>query len=179
MGMVANGWDNVKDNNRGKTLGAQVNWTPTKALLLSFNWVGGPERADNGDWRNVYDAVLTYQATDKLKFTANFDYGREKNGVGPDQDAQWRGLAGYVRYNVCDAFGLIVRGEYFDDPDGVRTGVAQRLKEFTFTPELKIGAHVVFRSDIRWDRSDVHTFQKGDEPARDQVTAALNAIYLF
>jgi hypothetical protein len=34
MGMLVNGWDNVKDNNRGKTLGAQLLLTPSKALSV-------------------------------------------------------------------------------------------------------------------------------------------------
>jgi len=39
--MVVQGWDNVSDNNAGKTLGAQVVVTPVPALALTLNYIGG------------------------------------------------------------------------------------------------------------------------------------------
>ena len=42
-GYVVNGWNNVVDNNSGKSLGVSVTVKPTPALALTENYIGGPE----------------------------------------------------------------------------------------------------------------------------------------
>ena len=66
------------------------------------------------------------------------------------------------------------------DPDGARTGVAQKLKELTLTPEVKVSSHLILRSDLRIDWSDVESFEKKDgKSSKTQPTVILNAAYLF
>jgi putative OmpL-like beta-barrel porin-2 len=45
--MVANGWDNFKDKNDRKSVGAQLALTPVKPLTIYFNYLGSPERTDS------------------------------------------------------------------------------------------------------------------------------------
>lgn len=75
--------------------------------------------------------------------------------------------------------GLTVRGEWFDDPDGVRTGFDQTLKEVTFTPEFKIGSGFVVRGEVRRDWSDRPVFDAKSGLKKDQTTVAANALYSF
>lgn len=179
MFMLANGWDNVKDNNRGKTIGGQLGVAPNKDWNLYLNYCGGPERADSGDWRSLFDVVAIWRATDKFTITGNFDYGHETNGAGPDLDATWIGFAGYLRAQVAPHFALIFRGEHFDDQDGVRTGVVQKLDEFTLTPECKITDKFLVRGEFRWDHSDEQVFDDNGDASDTQTTIALNTIFVF
>jgi hypothetical protein len=177
---ITNGWDVARDNNSSKSIAGQIAWTPAKAVSVYANFITGPERAGvNSDPRNNFEVIVLWKATDSTVFTLDADWGTEKGAVVPGETAQWWAIAGYARLGVSRNFTLCLRGEYFDDRDGARTGVPQRLKEVTLTPEFKLGTHFVFRADLRFDYSDVPVFQKGDGSAKQQPTLLLNALYSF
>jgi hypothetical protein len=181
MVMLANGWDNVKDNNSAKTVGAQLTWTPVKSVSVAANFCTGPERTDvNSDPRTVWELVAQWKLSDLTVFGLDLLYGRERGAVVQGQLATWTGIVAYARLGVSGLFAVCLRGEYFDDAEGARTGVAQKLKEVTVTPELRVSSHFIFRSDLRVDWSDKPVFEKkGGETSKTQPTVALNAIYMF
>ena len=76
-------------------------------------------------------------------------------------------------------FAICLRGEYFADPDGARTGVPQDLKEVTLTPEWKISSHFLVRADLRADWSSRDVFEKRAGFTRTQPTILLNTFYAF
>ena len=80
---LVNGWDNVKDDNRAKSVGGQLTLTPGAWLTVYANYLGGAERAEGGDWRHLYDVVAVLQPGRVLKLTLNYDYATERNGAGP------------------------------------------------------------------------------------------------
>lgn len=171
---VVNGWDVAVDNNDGKTFGLQLALTPTPKLTATLLYLGGPEGPEGDDtWRHLVDAVVIFKPLDALAVTANFDFG--KNG-----DPKWYGVAGTIRYDLSEAYSLAVRGEFFDDPDGVRTGTVQSLIEATATLTRRIGSHFAARAEFRWDHSDKDTFLKsGGEATANQLTLAVNYIAMF
>jgi hypothetical protein len=176
MLMVANGWDVVKDNNDGKTVGAQLIgvFGPATAYL---NYVGGPEQmANNSDWRHVLDVSAVFAATDELSLGVNADYGYEKIAGA---SATWSGAAAYAKYAITPEFSVAARGEVFDDGDGARTGVAQTLLEGTVSPSFKLGSNLVLRGDLRIDRSNEQSFMTDDSTSSHQLTVAVNAIGLL
>lgn len=182
MLMVANGWDNARDNNSSKSIGAQLTWTPTKSVSVAGNFITGPERTGvNSDPRSTYEVVAQWKLTDATVFGLDGLYGTEKGAVTPGETASWSGLALYARLGVTDAFALCLRGEIFNDADGARTGTVQKLKEVTVTPELKIGKGLCLRADLRIDWSDESVFEKGagEGPSKTQPTVAINAYYSF
>jgi hypothetical protein len=181
MLMLANGWDNVKDNNSSKSIGAQLTWMPSKTVTVAGNFITGPERTNvNSDPRSVFEAVVIWKLTDSTALGFEGLYGSEKGAVTAGETATWSGLAGYARLGVTEGFALCLRGEYLDDSDGARTGTAQKLTEVTLTPEFKITPHLVFRADLRADFSDQPVFIKSDgSTKKDQVTVLGNVFYSF
>jgi Putative beta-barrel porin-2, OmpL-like. bbp2 len=184
MLMVVNGWDNAKDNNSGKTVGAQVSLTPTDTLTLCLNGMIGPERdRDTSDQRTLLEIDATWKVTKRLTLGLNLDRGTERNApLSPSsiQDVSWSGAALYARFAVTPRFALAARVEQFDDRDGWRTGSAQTLRELTLTPEFRVGPHLVLRGDLRTDRSDAEVFEKADGgTTRRQTTALVNALVIF
>ena len=178
--MVVNGWDNARDNNSSKSVGAQIAWTPTKAVTVYGNFITGPERTGvNSDPRSTFEVTAQWKLTDATVFGLDGLYGTEKGAVTPGETASWSGLAGYARLGVSDAFALCLRAEYFNDADGARTGTAQKLKEVTLTPELKITKGLVLRADLRIDWSDQSVFEKSAGTSKTQPTVAINAYYAF
>jgi len=181
MLMLANGWDDVKDNNTSKTLGGQLTFTPAKTATVTFNFVTGPERTDvNSDPRTVLELTAQWRLSGLTVLGLDGVYGWERGAVAAGETATWGGVAGYARLGVTERFAVCLRGEYFADPEGARTGVAQRLKEFTVTPEFKLSSHLMLRGDLRVDWSDVDSFEKKDgKSSRTQPTVIVNAAYSF
>jgi len=58
----------------------------------------------------------------------------------------------------------------------VRTGAAQTVFAGTISPSVKLGGNVVLRGDLRFDRSNVDSFQTTEGMGSQQVTVALNAL---
>jgi hypothetical protein len=179
-GLVVQGWDNVKDNNSGKSLGAQIVLTPSKPVSIYLNWMGGPEQADRSNRRDVLNAILVLKPTGTFTLAADYVYGREDEFAGPGTDAAWQALAAYLRINASETLGFTFRGEWFDDENGVRTGAVQTLKGLTFTPELKLTRGFALRGEVRYDHSNEPVFEKEGGQVKDsQTTAAVNALFSF
>ncbi len=178
-GLLVNGWDNFTDNNGGKTLGVSVSLAPTKRLSIVQNYMAGPEQPDdNRNWRHLSDTTVTYLASDKLTLMGNFDYGKEtlSNGLS----GHWRGFAGYLRYAFTSKLAFAPRFEIFDDHDGFRTGLRQRLKEVTLTQELKLATNLLARFEFRRDFSDQEFFNRSfGRTVRSQNTLLVGFSYFF
>ncbi|TMQ69103.1 MAG: porin [Candidatus Eisenbacteria bacterium] len=178
--VLANGWDDARDDNRAKTVGAQLALTPLDPLVLVVGAMTGPERADNdSDPRSLLDVTLMWKSGGTLALGANGDWGAERNALGPDADAHWSGIAGYARWEMTAGLAWSLRAETFDDVDGTRTGVHQRLSELTLTPEAKVSANLRVRGDLRFDHSDQAVFEKRGGTSDRQTTVLVGALYSF
>jgi hypothetical protein len=180
MVMVANGWDDVRDNNSGKTVHLQLGLTPSSRLAIILNGIAGPEQDnDSHDYRDVLDVVATWKPTDHLSLGMNGDWGREAAAAPGGLTAEWKGVAGYLRLSPRGPFALSLRAETFEDRDGARTGTAQTLAGFTLTPEVRLGTSCVVRGDLRLDVSDRAVFEGRNGPRKSQPTMSVNALYHF
>lgn len=185
--LVVNGWDDARDNNSGKSIGAQLAVAPSPRVALTASYIGGPEQENNNsNLRQLLDLVAGVKATPALTLTANYDYGAEAavtlpgTAGGGVRDSTWQGLAGYARYALSGRAAVTVRGEWFDDPQGARTGFVQTLKEITLTPEFRPRPSLVIRGDLRRDWSEKAVFELADGRfGRSQLTASINALFVF
>lgn len=191
MVMLVNGWDNVLDNNSAKSFGVSLAITPVAPLSIYVNYIGGPERDhDDHDFRHLVDLGVVYKLLSRLTLTLNADWGLDADAIDPPasipgatpatSNAQWVGVALYARVQATRRFAITGRGELFWDLDGFRTGVAQRLAEFTVTPEFRVTPSFVVRAEFRIDNSSQPVFARQDGGTRHyQPTLALNALYAF
>jgi hypothetical protein len=78
--------------------------------------------------------------------------------------ASWTGAAGYIVYDLTDNVELATRGEWFDDPNGVRTGLRQTLGEVTETLNYKVPqvTGLLARLEYRHDESNHSPFFNSD-----------------
>ncbi|MGA2466125.1 MAG: porin [Thermodesulfobacteriota bacterium] len=180
---VVNGWDVTNDNNKGKTLGASFVVTPIEPFSMNFGFMYGPEQPDNSsNYRFLFDWVGMLKATKNLTFVVNTDYAHEdKDPLNSGKNSKWYGVAGYVKYDFTDFFSTSIRAEYFNDKDGVRTGIAQKLKEITITPEFKIAKNLLVRPEYRHDWSDKNGFdsQHNTLDKKSQDTIAIGMMYTW
>lgn len=180
MVMLMNGWDVVRDNNNAKSVCAQITLAPADNLSLMLAYAGGAERDTNdSDLRHVVDLVATWKITDRFSLGVNTDYGTEANAVTAGENAVWKGVAAYAKLTVAEPFTLALRGEYFEDHDGARTGLPQILKELTLTPEYHPAKNIAVRADLRMDFSTENVFDKDGTPSNRQPTVLLNAVFTY
>jgi hypothetical protein len=72
--------------------------------------------------------------------------------------SQWNGFAGYLVYDLTDKLEFALRGEYFRDGSGSRTGIRQTLGEVTFTTSYKVAPGLLARAEYRHDESSANPF---------------------
>lgn len=179
-GYVVNGWNDVIDNNSGKTLGVSFAWTPNKKFGITQNYMAGPEGLNaNSHWRQLSDTVMTYSPTARLSLTVNYDYGRGDFLAGGTQPVFWTGIGGYARYVLNSRYAFATRYEYYDDHAGFTTGTPQHLNEITGTAERLISHHLLTRLELRHDISNAPVFFKGTTPVAGQTTVAAGMVYMF
>src|SRR5438477_310887 len=128
---VVQGWNNVYDNNSGKTVGLTGAYAWKKVTWSNVYYVGPEKSHTNTGMRNLFDTTVLVNATDNLSYYINFDYGRDKN-IAPGSQ-QWTGIAGAARYAFKKKYAVAGRLEWFDDMDGCSTGTVQSVKEGTLT----------------------------------------------
>ena len=179
-GFLVNGWNDIYDNNTGKTYGVTFGWNPTKKFSIAQGYMFGPETAGtNAHWRQVNDTVVTYSPTARLTTSVNFDYGRGDRVTGIPTPVFWTGIAGYVKYAFDERYALATRYEYYNDHDGFTTGTAQHLNEFTGTFQRTVAHHLITRLEFRRDFSNRPVFAKGTSPAMGQNTLTAGMVYSF
>ncbi len=178
-GFLLNGWNNVVDNNSGKTFAVQVAWQPHPRFQWVQNYMAGPENAgDRHNVRHLVDSIVTYKATDQLSLMLNYDYGMDRLLDG--SRVFWTGWAAYARYALTPRWALASRLEWFNDHDGFATGVAQRVKEFTLTSEFRLHRHLITKFEIRSDWSDREFFRNGGGSAkRSQLVSLIGLAITF
>lgn len=180
MGAVVNGWNNVEENNSGKTFGLSLTLTPTRKWSIVQNYTTGPEQTnDRHHFRHLLDTVATYNINKKWALMGNYDYAMDTLTAGGK--VHWQGVAGYLRYAPTERLAFIPRIEWFDDHNGFSTGTAQRVKEFTMTGEYKLRPALITRFELRRDWSNQPFFPKSDPSvlARSQTTALAGLIWTF
>jgi hypothetical protein len=159
---LVNGWNNVEDNNSGKTGGFTTALTTSK-----FNWFNtyyvGNEKPDGGSGvRHFYDTVLGINPNGRVAGTFNFDYGVDKNPV--DGDAVFYGFSAAMRVLGNDVFAFSPRYDWYKDRDGFMSGQAQTLQAFTLTADVKMKEGLLTRFEYRRDSSGLPYFDRGNEP---------------
>ena len=177
---LANGWNNIVENNSGKSFAIQAGFSPTENVSIVQNYMVGPEMLNHDSLRHIFDTIVTYDYNEKISFLFNYDYGMEEGLLPTDPDSQWQGVAGYVRYALNDKVAATSRMEWFQDDDAWSTGVAQQVKEFTQTFEYKLADGLLSRFEFRRDWSTEPFFSKGSTRfVQNQTTFMIGLIYSF
>ena len=176
---VVNGWNNVEDNNSGKTFGFMGAFNSSKVTWTN-NYMVGPEKSGTNDgYRHLYDTTMLFTPNSKLSAYVNFDYGVDKNVSKGEQ--RWVGIAVASKLQANNWFALTPRLEWFNDADGFSTGTVQKLKEFTLTGEFKMKEGFFTRLEYRKDWSNVDFFNRGNQTANhgNQDTVLVGMVAYF
>ncbi|MDQ3033547.1 MAG: porin [Myxococcota bacterium] len=167
--IAVNGWNNVADNNDGKSVGVQAALT-IDDFSMALGYMTGPERAGIDDqFRHLVDVIFRLHVGD-LDLVANADFVAED--FGPDGYDLLAGgmLAG--RLAIVREFAVALRGELLGDPDDGST-----LTTGTLTLEAVPDPHLIIRLDTRLDvASDPRFLDTGAQPSEYVVSSVLGVV---
>lgn len=192
-GGVTQGWDTVENNNDSYTGHFALRFMPMENVYIQNSVAyGAEEDGNNSDKTLLYDLVATWQATDQLMVGLNFDWAfAEKSPDNPRydnsfSDAEWWGLAGYLRYDVTDKLYVALRGEYVEDRHNEIFDAflpAGQNKVDVWETTLTVGYEVVdgllTRVEYRHDDANEDIFISKDRLRSSQDTISWEIIYSF
>ncbi len=184
---VVNGWNNVSKSNGGATVGLTSAFVKPK-YTWDLNYYGGPENPNTtSGFRNLIDTTLLLTPNAKFNAYFNYDYGQNRDAVigtgeyatGDTMLKHWQGVAFAAHEQASGKQAVAGRFEYFNDPNGFQTGMAQHLYEFTGTYEYKWVEGLLTRIEYRGDFSNVAYFHKDASSLVDSQSTLTVAFIAF
>ena len=201
---VVNGAQQSEDFNGSKSQAIIATLKPSASLTWNVNYYFGAEGRDvtqnlnpgapsqptqpglptanvspapNGR-EHIFDTYATWTPSKKLTLVGEADYviNRTFQESAPSHVAAG---AFYARYTLPHDWAVAGRTEYFDDRDGLFSGKAQALKEFTFTLDKQLQPGLLTRFEYRRDFSNQPFFLTSSSGVLTgaQPTATLGLVY--
>lgn len=170
-----------------KYIGAQVGFTPANTpLKLYLNYLEGKDTA--GVQNHQLDFVGIYQVNAMLGLGYNGTFStyrdsHKKTGEAGSESVKWWGSALYVNLDFTDNLGLTLRGEYFEDNDGLKTFAGAldggHVMAGTLTFNYKAG-NLTIMPEFRLDNASRDIFTKhSGAPTGTTANVLLAATYHF
>lgn len=196
---VNNGWDQLTDSNKGKTLELGATLNPIKPLTVALSAYSGketvPVAATPGNAegnRTSVNGVVSYSIIDPLSVGVEVLQVTQKEfpSASGTISAKYSGLAGYVTYTIMPKLKGTLRVETFTDKDGLRFGLpadpanptatAKKFMEGTVTAAYLPSDAFELRAEARRDQADNPAFvdSKGAF-SKTLMTIALQGLYKF
>lgn len=178
MAGLVNNWDNLFDNNKQKSVIAQVYLKPVDGFNIYLNYIGGygddtylSTVAASGSkpylekyTRQMVDLTTGYQVTKKFYLGLNAAYGFYNfTATGTDladieasygsSKPSWGGVAFYTNYAISDILGIGARYESFHDPNYVRY-IGTINNSLTVTAPINLAdGHLIVKPELRVDQA--------------------------
>ena len=182
---INNGWDQITDQNRGKTLELGASLSPIKPLTIAVSGYSGkePTTAGNDGTRTSINAVASYTITDALSVGAEVLAVSQDNADGAGAKTKYNGGALYASYMFAPRLRGSARVELFDDKNGAHfnTAAAEKYTEATITGTYFAADNMELRAEGRMDRAKdnaVFADFKGGT-SKNLLTVGVQGIYKF
>jgi hypothetical protein len=180
---VNNGWDQLTDANKGKTLELGATLNPIKPLSIAVSGYSGkePTSATTEGTRTSLNAVASYTIIDPLSVGLEVLSLSQENAGGGTTKQKYSGVAGYVTYMFTPKIRGVVRVESFDDKDGFHFGTTgTKYKEVTLTGAFLASDSFEARAEVRRDQATNTVFTDSTgATSKNMTSAALQGIYKF
>ena len=180
---VNNGWDQLTDANRGKTLELGATFAPIKPLSIVVSGYSGkePTSATTEGTRTSLNAVVSYTIIDPLSVGLEYLSVSQENAGGGTTKQKYSGVAGYVSFMFAPKLRGALRVESFDDKDGFHFATTgTKYKEFTVTGAYLASDSFEARVEGRRDNATNTVFTDYAAAASKTMTSiALQGLYKF
>ncbi|HEY9165821.1 MAG TPA: porin [Candidatus Kryptonia bacterium] len=163
---IVNSWNTVIDNNKSKSVGLALNYSPSSTTTLTLNGMSGFEQTIGVPYgkKDVAELIVTQQLGDNLSLACDATYGRERVFGFLNM---WKGIALYGKYNLDSKSDVALRGEVYYDPYDYTIPAAfpkATFKEITATYEYRPWDPLIVRLEARDDFSNGNSFISASTP---------------
>jgi hypothetical protein len=178
-----NGWQQVADQNSGKSIGTQLEFRPTDYFLVNWNMYAGQDRvasdSTNGN-RFFTDLFFLFS---KGKWSAT---GCVYGGIQEHESERYRwGQANLIgRYAISEIVSLTGRIEYFSDGQGVQVVPITNVKGFSCYSSsiginLKFAENILIRFEGRTFFSEKNVFERDNQAVNNSNLFTSNITIWF
>ena len=174
---LLNGWQQIHDQNKSKSLAIGLDWRPTPELDVVSNIFLGDERSElRPDFRTRFlkDLYVTWRPRKHFRVATCIYYGIQQ--VASGGNARWFQANITARQRIAEGILLNVRAEYFHDPEMV---MITALNSDRFTGgsigtclDVRLFHKTILRLDVRRFASPDRIFQQDAGKFRSGETRA-------
>ena len=154
--LVLNGWQRIARVNGNNTpaFGTQITFTPNGKVTFNYSTFIGNDKPDTVSQMRYYNNFYALlNATDKFRITLGFDYGLEQKSKGSSKYNTLYSPVMIFHYQCCNKLAVAVRGEYYNDKNGIiiATGTPNGFQTFGYSLnfDYKISDNVMWRVEGR------------------------------
>jgi hypothetical protein len=186
---LLNGWQQIQDQNEGKSLGTQLEFRPNGKNLFNWNTYIGDEHSElNPDNRMRYftDIYWIYNDGKKWSFTSSAYIGLQETVQNrPTSDGIWWQGNFIARYTFTELLSVSGRVEYFWDPSRIQIVPVTPAEKFrTFSSGLTLNVspatNLMFRFEGRYFLSqDAVFFDAQRNPTDSKLWMISNVTFSF
>lgn len=120
--LALNGWQRITrvEGNSLMSFGTQLYFKSNDKIALNYSTFFGTDKPDTARlYRSYHNIYGVFQFTDKIGFTAGFDFGIEEKTPAGNKSNTWYTPVGILRITPTDKWAFALRGEYFSDENEV------------------------------------------------------------
>lgn len=123
---LINGYNVFEDNNKNKSIGMQMSYSPCEHLKISYNNIIGNEMPAGVDGKSRIFNNLNFNIAPckKIDIIASLDIGIQEKSKRSDTTASAYTYGSFVsiRYKFNPKISTTIRGEFFQDMEGILSG---------------------------------------------------------
>lgn len=175
-GLVLNGWQRIQrpDGNKTLAFGHQLTFKPNaKVTLNSSSFIGNDKPDTDKRMRYFHNLYGQFQVSDKFAVIAGFDIGAEQKSKKSDSYNSWYAPVLIAKYNLSRRTALTVRGEYYEDKDGVIIGTETvngfQTYGYSVNFDYFMYSNVVWRVEARNLAGKDAIFLRDGEPTKNNA----------
>jgi hypothetical protein len=155
-GLVLNGWQRIQrvEGNSLPSFGTQITFKPNDRITLNSSTFIGTDKPDSArQMRYFHNFYGIFQISDIVGLTLGFDYGIEEQSPEKNTTNKWLSPVVIARFALSEKLMLAVRGEYYEDENGViiSTGTPNGFKTIGSSAnfDYQILSNALWRLEVR------------------------------
>lgn len=176
--LLLQGWQNMKDANRGKAIGTQLLFKPNDHWLINSSSFIGNEQPDSVDAviRVFHNLYITHELTKKMNIAFLFDTGVEGRQT-------WWGASAILQYNLHKQIRAAMRAEYYSDKNAVIVTAYKpspfAAAGFSLNVDYLPVKFVSIRTEIKYLQASQSLFTRNSMPVQNNLSALASLAFSF
>jgi hypothetical protein len=181
---LLNGWQQIQDQNTGKSIGTQLEYQHSDFWVINWNtYIGSEQSSSHPEFRTRYfsDIYFIYRKGN-WSATSCFYVGlQQRDGMTA---SSWWQVNVIGQYSFTKKLSLAGRLEYFNDPDEVQITPITGITGFTtfsssLGMNLKVNENALFRIEGRTFLSEKSVYVRDSNPVKNSNLLAVNLTVWF